>query len=182
MGLQSVQHTYAATGSECLAETMVEILQGNRGWKFDLPPKGQDWNWFKTAPNRDDWSMLINHLLERSFSSPVKVLQTAGRSGGHRRSNHHLYLKSQAPSGASMFFIADSDESARPSVLDWMDASPSLDGSALEGWWECAEQQLMGDNGDNIEHPPEPPKEADQGGSGGPISVVCFEFSRSENE
>jgi hypothetical protein len=184
MGLNSVPYSYSATGSECVAETMVQMLQGNRGWSFDLPPKNQNWKWFSNAPNLDDWSMLINHLLERSFSSPVKVLQAAGKAGGHRRSNHRLYLKAQAPSGAPMFFFVNGDEVGPPNLMNWVSDASSAGASSLfePVWNEVEEDSLLEPGGDTFNPPPELPSDMDEGSGEGPISVVCFEFSPSRND
>ena len=54
--------TYAVSGEDCLAFTLVGMLLGNFGWDFTLPPMGSDWRKFAAARPRDDWSTLINYL------------------------------------------------------------------------------------------------------------------------
>jgi hypothetical protein len=94
---------YCVKASECLATTMVGLLAGSIGWNFNIPPTGGDWTHFQVAPQRDDWAMLINYLLERSFAEPVEVLRRACASGARRREDL-LSFSARTAKGYSMFF------------------------------------------------------------------------------
>jgi hypothetical protein len=121
----------------CLADTLVEQLQGNEGWKFALSPSGSaGWSHFAGSP-RDDWSMLINYLLEATFLKPVKSLRKA-MGQRQRGRDHRLYFQSRSPNGNTMFFYSDPPGDGEVfSPLDWIE-----DAADESDWFEVSNSPL----------------------------------------
>lgn len=98
---------YHVTATEPFSSVLVGLLQGNYGWEFNLPPHGQNWEYFCASSQRHDWSMLINYLLEDTFKGDMsKKLQVPAEQTS-RGKEEQLYFEAQTPRNASMFCITD---------------------------------------------------------------------------
>ncbi len=162
--------TYAVSGEDCLAFTLVGMLLGNFGWGFALPPKGSDWTKLAAASPRDDWSTLINYLLAQTFSKPLSAAQSVSMGRLRRGQEDIVHLASKNPAGQRMFFIGNGmADSATSQYLgggfdndneDWEVVSPD-NGHAFDGGDDSTDggEQLVTDV------PPE----------GGPLSAILFE-------
>lgn len=162
--------TYAVSGEDCLAFTLVGMLLGNFGWDFALPPKGSDWRKLAAASPRDDWSTLINYLLAQTFAKPLSASQRASIGRLSRGQEDVVHLASTNSVGQRMFFIghgmADSTTAqyfgsgVENDNDDWQvvspDGGPAFDGGGGSG--EGGEQVIA-------DEPPE----------GGPLSAILFE-------
>jgi hypothetical protein len=159
---------------QCLAKTLVEQFQGDKGWDFALPPTGKDWRHFAGSP-RDDWAMVINYLLETTFKKPLKTFQTViHQSNRGRDVPMFLQTHSGKPLVMSFYHYGPEDfEGGMP--LDWIHADE--DGS---GWAVYSNSPLYeignggsGGGGDNDgdEYLPE----------NGPISAIVFEFEEGNS-
>jgi hypothetical protein len=122
-GLASIRGTYAVMASDCLATTLVQIVRGKRGWSFDLPPGGADWRHFTSTSTRDDWAILVNYLLQRSFTKRVKALMDAG-SSGDRRKEHQMYFRATSSRGKPMLFRAISSRKCEGAASGGLAVTP----------------------------------------------------------
>jgi hypothetical protein len=154
----------------CLADTLVAQLQGNAGWDFSLPPsRSAGWSHFASSP-RDDWSMLVNYLLDATFKKPLKSLRKA--MGQPRRGRHYpLYFQTRSPYGNTMFFYSDpSEEGEAYPPLDWIgDAADESD------WFEVINSPLYELGGSSGIRSGDPGKD-DFEPDNGPISAIVFEI------
>lgn len=109
---------YLVTTGSCLADWLVEQLQSKRGWKFKLPPTSKDWTYFTIAPHCDDWSALVNYLLEVTFKKPLTQLAQAG-TVPDRGLDEPLCLVGSAPRGRTMFAVFDLDSREQELLPQW---------------------------------------------------------------
>ncbi len=171
--LATVTPAYNVHAGTCLADTLVDILEGNQGWAFALPPTGKNWTHFSVPANRDDWSMLINFLLEKTFSTPLTSLQHAIR-GPDRGAEYPLYFQGQTPGGNTMFLLVSIPLDIGDSIpLSWILRNPVQD----TGWFQATNSPLaelgggrVGGGGTGDGDTDEPASE------NGPISAIVFEF------
>jgi hypothetical protein len=172
--LAQLASAYSVTASSCIADTLVDSLMGRCGWVFDLPPPGKSWMHFSGPQLRDDWSLIINFLIETTFAKPLASLQSA-IGGGTRGSDHPMYLQGRNPNGETVFLMTTPLESPqfahRP--LNWVPVSDALAGD----WFPVSNSPLLelrsngrGDGGGGRDDAPGPPRE------NGPISAVVFEL------
>lgn len=174
-GLAAARRRYTVTAHRGLAQTLVELVQGNSGWYFDLSPAGHTWRHFSAGPTRDDWAMLINYLLERSFTRPA-VIAAAGGAGA-RREEHLLYLQARSHSGNPMFFMQYLPENVSPPLpLTCLPQhSDATEGDILSLDWVNADtEEIWPQNGGDGEAR----DRLEQGPEDGPISAIVFEFNR----
>ncbi len=165
------------TASPCLADWMVEQLQSNRGWKFDLPPTKHDWAYFTKAPYRDDWSALINYLLAVTFYKPLNQLAFSG-SPPDRGMDEPLCFVNRTPKGKVMFALFNRDRRERLGLRRQLPPARLI--RLGESRWRRVESipwtALSGDGGagggagreGNLRLPPD----------NGPISVIVFEIGK----
>jgi hypothetical protein len=171
-GLGAQPVPYGLCASACLAEWLVDQLQGKRGWSFHLSPVGKDWSHFTTLPKRDDWSALVNYLLEQTAALPFKNLGTPRRG-----SEEQLHFGGSTPNGNVMFSIIDHDLSAlqrssRQTAIhrQWADENPAGRVTPDSIQWTGPDGVGGAGGGD-----PAPEYYAPENG---PISVVVYEIER----
>lgn len=162
--------TYAVTGEDCLAYTLVGMLMGNVGWDFVLPPVGGGWRSLASANPRDDWATLINYLLAQTFTKPLSIAQRISMGRLQRGQEDVVQLATTNHVGQQMFFIGhDLTDSTTMQYFagdgatdtnDWQVKSPN-DGPAPGGDGGSIDvgEQFLAD---------EPPE-------GGPVSAILFE-------
>jgi hypothetical protein len=170
--LASIAPPYGVNAQTCLANTLVQMLTGAQGWKFDLPPLGQTWAHFVGPACRDDWSMLINFLLEKTFATPLTSLQPA-IGGSARGSDHAMYLQGSTASRRTTFlrYLWSADPRG-PLPLSWI-APDQLD---AQRWFSVSNSPLheLGAGGGGRDGTTDEP--GDPGWENGPISAVVFEL------
>ncbi len=170
-GLSGSAGTYKVTGEDCLAYLLTGMLPGKFGWEFDLPPKGNGWKTIDAASPRDDWSTLINYLLEATFAKPLTATHSASMGRSSRGQEDVLYLTAKNSSGRPMFFLGY--EMTNSMAMQYF----SQGGVAETSNWQPGsldnETSISGsgnstDDGDKsvTGEPPE----------GGPISAILFEI------
>lgn len=155
--------------SESLASVLVDLLRGVCGWEFDLPPGGHGWNHFAVPPQRDDWSMLINFLLEDTFKGSMSPRLAIPAGQGIRGKEEQLFFSATAPRTGSMFLITDGY-----SHLGQF-ATATGGGTDIPQWRPASFDNWGGDGGrpgqaDNGENAPE----------GGPISALIIELGSKD--
>lgn len=96
---------YAVSGNNCLAYVLTGMLIGNFGWKFQLPPIGKDWSDMDSQIPRDDWSTLVNYILQETFKKPMTAAYSASMRRQDRGQEDLLYYKATTPSGQAMLFL-----------------------------------------------------------------------------
>lgn len=170
MNLQSVAGSYVVHHDSALSEILVRLLHGDAGWAFTLPPVGADWRHFAACSPRDDWSMLINYLLERTAKLPLVQLRgVAGASS--RGAEGPLWFRGPQDKFAVVHHAADAAASTPLSHLvsaaDAGRIEPSSD-------WRLAD--MPGDGGDGDNPPPFMLEEDDDGPRNGSISVLVLEL------
>ena len=170
-GLQSTTGSGVFAGDD-LAATLVNLLQGQKGWSFDLPPVTADWTHFASAKYRDDWSMLINHLLKRTFARKPRVLVAGGGSGRRHEQYCCLWLPSEVdlPLGFGLFYD-DIAHVPHRAVAE----------SVREGIGPSFARYVLGhafeDGGDqHVE------RRGETTGDDGPISAIVFSLSDEEGQ
>lgn len=169
MGLNSLAGSYSATATECLAGTLVELGLGNRGWDFELPPAGANWSHFASPATRDDWSMLINYLLEVTLVPASKYIPaTVTNPSGQRGAEHQMFLRASGARG-EMYAFGSYEAGHRLAPLGWISGT---DVEYAPRWTELNNNPLASDGG-------APPSSVPDGMPGesesGPISVIVFE-------
>jgi hypothetical protein len=162
----------AVRATDDFAGTLVDLLQGQTGWSFDLPPTNADWTHFVSAQNRDDWSMLVNHLLERTFARRPKVLLAGGGSG--RRHEQYCLLYEPSDSNVPLGFGLISDAVDRvPSRL----VAELVNGHMGPNFARAVLGHVFDGGGDqNIERP-RGDDDAD-----GPISAILLSLNNDERQ
>ena len=156
------------TASETFSSVLVGLLQGSYGWKFDLPPDGQDWNYFKSP--RDDWSMLINYLLENTFKLEMgtyfnKLQATNGHTS--RGKEEPLFFLAPPPNKPSMFLMTDGFSQVSKLI------APNSRPSEGPVWVQATSTSWNGDGGDGGEWGTNP-----DGPEDGPISAIVIEIGK----
>lgn len=194
---------HRVSASQCLAETLVELVKGNHGWTFQLPPPRAGWRHFAAgaSSSRDDWSMLINYLLEVTFKKPVRAMKAAGGTGG-RGEEHTLYFWARTPMGGPMFFEQSMPETAAgagagveaadEAPLRWIATAPDDAATVDPAEWQPAPAPPSvllseypfgnegGDGGGGGGGNPNDPEDA--GPENGPISAVVFEITARDRD
>lgn len=128
---------YVISAQNCLADTLIQMLTGTQGWKFDLPPPNLTWQHFAQAHARDDWSMVINFLLEKTFSTALTTLQSAV-GGPDRGGDYAMYLQGRTELQRTTFFQglwSLMPNMVRP--LDWIAPVQS------SGWFSVSNSPLF---------------------------------------
>lgn len=169
-GLQSVASN-AVHAADDFAKTLVNLLRGQTGWPFDLPPAGADWKHFAGAQNRDDWSMLINHLLERTFARHPKVMIAGGGSG--RRHEQYCFLYQPSDINLPLGFGLISDAVDRVSNLV---VAESVNGRMGPNFARAVLGHVGGGGDQNVERP------RGDDDSDGPISAIVLSLNEDERE
>jgi hypothetical protein len=178
--LRGIASKYHVSAKTCLADGLVEQLQSLRGWNFNLPPAKKDWTYFSGGAAKDDWSALINYLLEVTFFKPLKQLRNPAGSPPDRGLNEPLYLIGRAPSGVPMFAVMDYDDDTAEEPLDWIAPSHSVYPEQVE-WYQTdsipwlmlgGEDATGGGGGRRAEAGPSP--------ESGPISAIVFEIGNGQ--
>ncbi len=153
---------YTVSASKCMAETLVDLLQSKCGSGFTLSPTTPPgWSYFSSVGHRDDWSMLINYLLEHTFGLPLIQLSHAGRTPV-RGTHHAIFMNGRSPQMNPAFFLFDGDPKAPRDLNQARKRVP-------EGFWPLGSS----DSGDGGSHSP---LLVNDQFSGGPISVIVFEI------
>lgn len=98
---------YVVLAESSLPSILIGLLQGNFGWLFDLSPAGQCWKFFTQDSERDDWSMLINYLLEETFRKPLSAALQVPADQINRGNESPMFMVAQSPNKLPMFFISD---------------------------------------------------------------------------
>ena len=158
------------TLTKCLAETLVEQLQGNEGWDFALPPAGKKWNHFIATP-RDDWAMIINYLLEVTFGKPLKTFRSVLRRPDRGR-DFPLYLQTAPANGIAMslyHYSAGDFDGWEP--LDWLAEEDAPEWTSVSN--SPTSELGQGGGGDGSGPTSEDPGDHEPGN--GPISAIVFE-------
>jgi hypothetical protein len=155
--------------SESLASVLVDLLRGACGWEFELPPGGHDWSHFAVFPKRDDWSMLINFLLEDTFKGSMSPRLAIPVGQGIRGKEEQLFFSAMAPRTDSMFLITDGYSHLRQF------ATATGGGTDTPQWRLASFDNWGGDGGgpgqtDTGENAPE----------GGPISALIIELGSKD--
>lgn len=179
--LRGIASKYHLSATTCLAEGLVEQLQSVRGWNFNLPPAKKDWTYFSSGATKDDWSALINYLLEVTFFKPLKQLKSPAGNPPGRGLNEPLYLIGRAPSGVSMFAVVDYDgDGSGREPLDWL-GPPDSDYPREVEWSQTdaipwltlgGNDAIGGGRGRRGEAPASP--------ESGPISAIVFEIGKEQ--
>ena len=176
--------------THCLANTLVDLLNGNRGWSFDLPPPKSNWRHFAGGSAQDDWSMLINYLLDRSFNNPVRVLKAVG-GPGKRHTDHTLCLRGHTPKGQSMFCLLDLPATSHGTApLEQIGDTPGSDCERTDGVWSSLhtapkpedlwwDHPLWGGGNDDGGRSGDAETPGAEGPEDGPISAIVFEYTLS---
>lgn len=159
---------YKVDASDTLASVLVGMLQGNYGWPFDLAPMGKDWTFFAGAASRNDWSMLINYLLEETFAQPMKSGLDVPGARITRGGEDKMFLKSFSPQNAQMFCVLDGfNHSSINSHFETNEVNqPKWTSSTYENFFIDG----GGMDGGNDSNPDEP--------EDGPISALIIELGR----
>lgn len=174
---------YSVISSSSMGRTLVNLIQGMQGWPFNLSPKGKDWRFFSKGGARDDWAMLINYLLERSFKAPVKALITAGTQG-MRREEHTMYLHSLSQAGNRMFFLQNrSDNITEPHPFDWFNeiSDGISEDQNDEQMAEVSSETPWAEYSDGGDRFTGMAQSENQEPENGPVSVIAFEFSQTQD-
>lgn len=161
---------YEIDKSGYLAAVLVGLIQGSYGWPFELSPRGEHWKYYEDLKRRDDWSMLINFLLEDTFSKPInRALQaTVGQQA--RGQDSPLFLVTGTNSMKPSFFVS--------SGFSQSSFTSQFEVSVTEGkdWVEGDLEGFFGGGG-NWSRDANP--EIDDS-DGGPISSIVIELSRKD--
>lgn len=151
--------------SDTLSSVLVDLLRGASGWKFDLPPSGQNWTWFAASSQRDDWSMLMNFLLEDTFKGSMSNRLAIGAGQSSRGKEEPLFFRATAPRNGSMFLMTDG-HSGRGQF-----ATASSEDSSTPEWRPASFENWSGDGGANGRSDGDETQPED-----GPISALILEL------
>lgn len=164
--------------TSCLAETLVEYLQGMKGWDFVLPPPGKNWAYFAASP-RDDWTMIINYLLEVTFAKPLKTFKTVIGQPDRGRDDV-MFMQTRPKNGITMSFYQYAPEDFRDgAAMNWIEPADEED----PDWFDVSNSPLSeigngpsggGPGNDDGRDEPEP--------GNGPISAIVFELGERADE
>lgn len=170
-GLFSSAGTYTVSSKDCLAYVLTGMLVGTFGWKFDLPAKGGDWKSVARTVPRDDWSTLINYLLEETFSKPLSATYKTAMGRAMRGQEDLLFMTADSPSGLPMFFLGYDIENSF--ALQQLSQRSSTEiGNWKPGHLEDGVSISDGGNSTNGGNTPgdeDPPER-------GPISAILFDI------
>lgn len=167
-GLGSRQGRYSVSAIADLAEVMVEVLEGQCGWPFALTASGPDWRHFNAQTPRHDWTVLINYILEETFSKALtKRLATAAGRPIRGQDVPMFYAKRSSAGLQFLTTLGTVSSIAR----DGAEEGPA-DTEETDEWQAAELAAVLGDGGGF-------------GGAGddeggprgeGPLSVVVFEI------
>jgi hypothetical protein len=162
---------YKVLAEHCLAFTLVGMLLGNRGRQFRLAAAGQSWQDFNKASPRDDWSTLINYLLEETFSKALTAAHSFSMGRGGRGQDDLLYLIKANSVGGRRHFWGQGlrgslfEERYRTETpiddIDWMPHDPREYHADYDGG------DSIGGGGNRSDGEPT---------DGGPMSAIVFEI------
>jgi hypothetical protein len=161
----------------CMAETLVEQLQGNEGWDFALPPTGSDWTHFQSSKHRDDWAMIINYLLETTFKKSLKSFAKMIKQPDRGRDDI-MFMQTKPVNGLAMSFYQYAPEDFKAgSPLDWIKQAEE----ETSEWFPVSEPPLEsiggGEGGGGVFED----EEAEYEPSNGPISAIVFEIGETKD-
>ena len=106
------------TASRRLSSSLLGLLEGSCGWRFDLPPPGADWRHFSSGSRADAWSELINYLLTETFGKLFSTsLGVAAGRGQRGQSDIISFISKSGTSLAKTFFVSG-DSQSRGSPLE----------------------------------------------------------------
>lgn len=161
---------YQIDKSAYLASVLVGLVQGSYGWSFELSPSGKNWQHYEGMKHRDDWSMLINFLLEETFNRPInRALQAT--------------LGQQARGQDSPLFLVNGTNAMKPSFFVSSGLSQSsftsqfkVSGAEESGWVEGDLEGFFGGGGNWSRDANSEVDDSD----GGSISSIVIELSRKD--
>jgi hypothetical protein len=161
---------YSVAGRDCLAYTLVGLLLQNVGWKFALPPVGRNWTYFANAGTRDDWSALINYLLNATFRNPLSTALQASAGRTDRGQEEVIQLVAPNSSGQQMLAMTQGLAGSLTSQH-----FSEKGGSHPDGWQVLSQAKSLGiSNGGDSSHGGGE-LDDNQSPEDGPISAVLFE-------
>lgn len=162
------QGRYSVSANADLPDVLVGILEGQCGWPFALPPSGVNWQHFDTQKPRHDWTVLINYILEDTFSRALTTRLATAAGRAMRGQDVPMFYARRSVAGQQfattlgvVSSIADAAGAARAGIED-------------AGEWAAADlATTLGDGGGFGG------ARDDDGGlrDEGPLSVVVFEVS-----
>lgn len=159
---------YSANASQGLARTLAELLQGQVGWEFELPPAGHGWRYFETSTRRDDWSMLVNYLLEVTWSGTPALFAPRGRQGS-------LYLVDWSVPNSRFAIIDRENVPGATEPMDWVQPDEA---TATKLLWARTEEHPLSVM-DRVGIPDLPPRERGIEADGDGITLIVFELSNA---
>jgi hypothetical protein len=174
-GLGSVKGVYAVTSTTCMAQTLVDLVHGRVGWDFELPPNGANWSHFTAPAYKDDWSTLVNYLLEDTFLRRTKYVSLVGANARGFRGNDQMMCIVHMDGDEKFYhvFAGVDDAITGPAPLDWL-AHTETHAHTVAYW----------DGPRSAEFWPPPSNRstrADGEPEDGPISAIVFEVSEGES-
>ncbi len=173
-GLFGTTNSYSVQHEHCLAYLLVGMLLGNFGWEFDLPPSGQDWQAIAALSPRDDWSTLINYLLEETFTKALSGKQRAAMGRSDRGQEDTLHLKATNSLGLPMFFSGYEISESMVGQFPLRKEDIGTD------FWQPNPDGVLSVSGNGNSTDNREPSESGESPEGGPISAVLIEFGMQD--
>jgi len=169
--LMAIQRQYCVQPMDCLAYTLVGMLISSYGWPFKLPSLGLNWRHLNAMSPRDDWSVLINYLLEETFSKALSPKLQSVTAQGTRGSEHRICLRTVGPDGRTIYSLTDGLDSTLESLWQinypLQQTSQRIDADTLG-------ELLSVDNGGSFDN--EVPHIGEYPDENGGISAIVFEI------
>jgi hypothetical protein len=162
--------TPTVASKDCLAYLLAGMLRGKFGWRFDLPPMGGSWRSIAAAAPLDDWSILINYLLEETFAKPLSATYGSSMGRPSRGQDDVLYFTAKNSVGQPNFFLGYELFNSMAMKCFVRDIEADNGDWQLGDLDEAVSFSGGGDSTGGGERPA-----TDDPSAGGPISAILFE-------